>query len=420
MRTIADFHIHSRFARATSRDLNLNTLSKGSKLKGIDILGTGDYGHPIWLKELKDGLSDKDDSGIFSHNDVNFILTTEVSTIYEDKIKVRKIHHVIHAPSFEIVDQINEITGKYGNLKSDGRPILTIDSATLVEEIMEVNKDILIYPAHLWTSWFGAMGSKSGFDSLEECYQDQVKHIHAFETGLSSDPSMNWRLSKLDKFTQLSNSDAHSANPWRLGREANVFDLKKVSYREILEAIKKKDNKRFLFTVEVEPSYGKYHFDGHRNCNVNLTPEQTKRLNGICPKCKRKLTIGVLNRVEELADRPEGFVPKNIISFKTLLPLYEIISFSVGTGKLYSKKTIEENYKLINKFDNEFKVLLDVSKEDLLKATSEKIVDAIMKVREGKVKYVPGYDGNYGYPVFNEKFNLETMKIPSQKSLGEF
>ncbi len=420
MRIIADFHLHSRFSRATSKDLNLNSLSSGAKLKGLNLLGTGDWSHPSWIKELKETLTEMSGSGIYSFKDVNFILTTEVSTIFERGGKVRKIHHIIHLPSFEIAEQVNEILGKHGNLKSDGRPILTVDAVSLVEEAMKISKDIFIYPGHAWTPFFGAVGSKSGFDSLEECYQDQVKHIHALETGLSSDPPMNWRLSKLDRFALLSNSDAHSANPWRIGREANVFELKKLDYWELHKAIEEKDTKRFLFTVEVEPSYGKYHFDGHRNCNLWLTPDQTKKMNGICPKCKRRLTIGVLNRVEQLADRPEGFAPKDAIQFKTLLPLYEIISFAAGTGKLYSKSTIEENYKLIKTFGNEFNVLLEASREDLLKSTSEKVAHAIIKVREGKVKYVPGYDGNYGKPVFDENFKLEEMKIPSQKSLTEF
>jgi len=420
MRVIADFHLHSKYSRATSKDLTLDSLVNGAKLKGLNLLGTGDFGHPIWLKNLKEKLRGVSDSDIFEYKGINFILTTEVATFFEVNGKVKKVHHIIHAPSFETVDQINEALSKYGNLNSDGRPILTVDAPTLVEKIMKIDKDVFIYPAHAWTPWFGILGSKSGFDSLEECYGDQVKHIHALETGLSSDPPMNWKLSKLDKFTLLSNSDAHSANPWRLGREANVFELKKLTYWEILEAIKKKDRSKFLFTIEVEPSYGKYHFDGHRNCNISLTPEQTKKINGICPQCKRKLTIGVLNRVEELSDRPEGFQPKDAIPFKTLLPLYEIISFSMGAGKLYSKKIVEENYKLIKKFDNEFKVLLDVSKEDLMKVTDEKIADAIIKVREGKVRYVAGYDGKYGYPVFDENFKIEEMKMVSQRSLKEF
>jgi len=224
---------------------------------------------------------------------------------------------------------------------------------------MQISKDILIYPAHAWTPWMSCLGSKSGFDSIEECYQDRVKYIFALETGLSSNPPMNWRLSKLDKFTLLSNSDSHSPWTWRLGREANVFELKKLSYWKILDVIKNKDKKRFLYTIEVDPNYGKYHWDGHRNCGISLHPKDAIKLNNICPKCGKKLTIGVLHRVEELADRPEGFVPKDAIPFKSLLPLYEIISFATGVNQLYSRKVLKEHDKLIENFGNELNVLLN-------------------------------------------------------------
>ncbi len=417
MQVIADFHLHSKYARATSKNLDLDGLSGGAKIKGLNLLGTGDFTHPLWLGELKVKLKPNGD-GIFSYNGMNFILTTEVSTIYSIGDKVKKIHHNIHAPTFEIVEQINERLAKYGNLKSDGRPTLTLTSPELVEILMGISSEVLIYPNHAWTPWFSVFGSKSGFDSIEECYQDQTKNIFALETGLSSNPAMNWRLSQLDNITLLSNSDSHSANAWRLGREANIFQLEKLSYKEIHDAIKKKDKGRFLFTVEVDPNYGKYHFDGHRNCNVSLAPSESKRLNGICPKCKRKLTIGVLHRVEELADRAEGFVPKDAITFKSLLPLYEIISFVTGVNQLYSKKVIEEQNKLINKFGNEFNVLLNVSREELLKATNEKITDAIIKVREGKVNFIAGYDGVYGMPLFN---GAQVRKsYVNQRILSEF
>ncbi|MEM5883049.1 MAG: endonuclease Q family protein, partial [Candidatus Aenigmatarchaeota archaeon] len=281
-------------------------------------------------------------------------------------------------------------------------------------------RDVMITSSHIWTPWRSILGSKSGFNSIEECYQDQTKNIFSLETGLSSDPSMNWRLSSLDKFTLVSNSDSHSPHPWRLGREANVFDLEKVTYWKILDATKKKDKKSFLYTIEVDPNYGKYHFDGHRNCSISLHPKDAIKLNNICPKCKRKLTIGVLHRVEELADRPEGFIPKDAIPFKTLLPLYEIISFAWGSGELYSKKVLEEHDKLIEKFGNELNVLLNVPKEELLKVTNEKIADAIIKVREGRVKYIPGYDGVYGSPVFDERFEIKKEKFHVQKNLKQF
>jgi uncharacterized protein (TIGR00375 family) len=419
MRFYCDFHIHSRFSRATSRNLNLDSLADGAKLKGLNVLGTGDFTHPLWLKEMRGQLSSVEDHGFFTYKGMNFVLTAEISTIFETGGKTRKIHHVIHAPSFEIVDQINEIVGRYGNLMSDGRPILSIDAPTIVEEIMSVNKSVFIYPAHNWTPFFGCMGSKTGFDSIDDCYKDQAKNIHALETGLSSDSPMNWRLSRLDRYTPISNSDSHSATPWRLGREANVFELNQLDYWEICDAIKNKDKKKFLFTVQVDPSYGKYHYDGHSGCGVNLSPEQAKKFNDICPKCGKKLTIGVLHRVEELADRPEGFVPENAVPFKKLLPLYEIISFSVGSGQLYSKKLIEENYKLIGKFGNEFNVLLDVPEAELLKNTAEKIAKAVIAVRAGGVKYVAGYDGEYGYPIFDES-RVPKSRFGSQKSISDF
>jgi len=420
---IADFHFHSKYSRATSKNTDIPNLARGAKLKGLQLLGTGDFTHAKWLEELKNKLEPSED--VFVYDGVNFILTGEVCTIFTHEHKTRKVHHVLHAPNFEVVEQINEILAKWGKLQSDGRPILIVTAPEMVEAVMEVDKNIFIYPAHAWTPWFSVFGSKSGFNSMEECYQDQTKHIHALETGLSSDPPMNWRLSSLDKFTQLSNSDSHSPNPWRLGREANAFEMKKITYDEIHDAIKKKDREKFLFTVEVDPCYGKYHFDGHRIHGISLTPKEAIKLKNTCPACGKPLTIGVLHRVEELADREEGFVPKDAIPYKSLLPLYEIISFVTGVNQLYSKKVIEQQDKLIAYFKNEFNVLLNATKDELLKVTSEKIADAVIAVREGKVKYVAGYDGVYGRPVFSEeefeKIEKEIKaKAKEQRSLKDF
>jgi uncharacterized protein (TIGR00375 family) len=396
--------------------MDIEHIANGAKIKGIDVVGTGDFTHPVWIKELKAKLKEED--GIYKHEDIYFILTGEVSTIFEVDGKIKKVHHTIHSPDFDTVEQINEQLKKYGNLEVDGRPTLTMTATELVEILMKINPEVLIYPSHAWTPWFSVFGSKSGFDSLEECYQDETKNIFALETGLSSDPPMNWRLSKLDRFSLVSNSDSHSANPWRLGREANVFDLKENGYKEIHEAIRKRDKKKFLFTIETNPNYGKYHFDGHRNCNISLSPQESKKYNGFCPNCKRRLTIGVLSRVEQLADRPEGFVPKDAIPFKSLLPLYEIISHVRGIDQLYSQKVIVEQNKLIDRFGNEFNVLLNISKEELAKVVDEKVADAIVKVREGKVKFIPGYDGVYGKPVFDEK-EIEKRKI-EQRSIKDY
>jgi uncharacterized protein (TIGR00375 family) len=404
--------------------MNLEGMSKGAKVKGVNLLGSADATHPRWFEALKSKLKPIEGTGLFEYDDVYFMLTAEVGTVYQQEGKKRDIHHLIHAPSFEVFEQINEALCKYGNLEVDGRPILNLTSPELVEILKEISDDIFVAACHIWTPWKSLFGSKFGFDSVEECYQDQTKHIFLLETGLSSDPAMNWRLSSLDKFTLVSNSDSHSPHPWRLAREANVFELEKLTYWEIFDALKKKDSSRFLFTVEVEPSYGKYHFTGHRNCKVSLHPKDAIKLNNICPRCGRKLTVGVLQRVEELADRPEGYVPKNAIPFKTLLPLYEIISFVTGVNQLYSKKVLQEYDKLIAKFGNEFNVLLNVPKEELLKVTNEKIADAIVRVREGRINYIAGYDGVYGKPIFDEK-EFEKLKkqkpvLQIQKSLKDF
>ncbi len=418
MQYIADFHLHSKYSRATSKDLSLETLSTGSKIKGLNLLSAPDFTHPVWLKEMKSKLL-SESNGIFNFNGINFLLTSEIATIDTFQGKTRHVHHNIHAPSFDVVDQINEQLRKFGDLKSDGRPMLTVSPAEVVEILMGISNDILIYPNHAWTPWRAVFGAIGGYNSLEECYQDQTKHIFALETGLSSNPPMNWMWSKLDGITFLSNSDAHSANPWRLGREANVFELNKLTYDEINDAVKKKDGKRFLYTIETSPEYGKYHITGHRDCNVSMNPKDAIKLNNKCPRCGRKMTVGVLQRVEELADREEGFVPDNAIPFKSLLPLYEIISFVTGVNQLYSKKVIEEQNKLIDRFGNELNILLNVSREELIKVTNEKISDAIIKVREGNVRFDAGYDGVYGKPIFNDAIQIKQTSI-DQKSLADF
>jgi len=415
---IADLQIHSPYSRATSKNITIESLAKGGKLKGLNLIGTGDFAHPLWYSHIKQKLEPIEDSGIFQFDKMNFMLTNEVSTIYTEENKTRKIHHLIFAPNFEIVDQIIEQLTKKANLKSDGRPILSgVSSPELVDMLIGVSKDILIIPAHVWTSWFGALGEFSGFNSLEECYKDRVKYIYAFETGLSSDPPMNWAISKLDRFTIVSFSDAHSSNPWRLGREFTAFDLKKLSYSEIFDAIKNKDRKKISFTGEVPPDYGKYHFDGHRNCKVSLSPEEAKKFNSFCPVCKKKLTIGVLHRTKLLADREDGFVPKDAIPFKTLLPLYEVISYALGVNALYSKKVLDIHDRLIDRFGSELNVTMTISQDELAKVCEPRIAEAIIKVREGKVKYEAGYDGVYGKPLFG---GIAEKNIIEQKSLKEF
>jgi len=408
MKFIADFHLHSKYSRATSPQMDLENLDKWAKIKGIKVVGTGDFTHPEWFKNLKEKLEPAE-TGLFklknSDSQTRFILTTEISCIYSKKFKVRKIHILVFAPSFEIVEKINTHLGWLGNLKSDGRPILGLDVKELAKIVLNVSQDCLIVPAHLWTPWFSLFGSRSGFDSIEECFEDYSKYIYAGETGLSSSPDMNWRLSALDKITLISNSDAHS--PAKLGREANVFDTE-ISYPAIIEAIKSKSPQKFLYTIEFFPEEGKYHYDGHRLCGISLSPTESKKYNNICPRCGRPLTIGVLNRVDSLADRPEGFKPENAIPFKSLIPLAEIIADAVSQG--VGTIEVDKEYKsLIEKFVNEFNILMNVSRSDLEVVTLPEIAEGIIRVREGEVQIEPGYDGVYGKIRIFQKGEQKTL-----------
>jgi len=415
MKLIADLQVHSRFSRATSKQVNLENLEKYAKIKGLNLLGTGDITHPGWLKELKAGLNE-DDSGILkSKSGFNFILQGEISNIYTQDGKQRRIHNVILAKNFEIVEQIQETLKKKGRIDYDGRPIFGFNCMELVEMMKNIDEKIEIIPAHAWTPWFSLFGSMSGFDSVEECFKDQAKHIHAIETGLSSDPAMNWRLSQLDKYILVSSSDAHSFWPWRIGREANVFDIEP-TYDNLIDAIRTR--KGFLYTIEVDPNYGKYHLDGHRSCNICMEPKESLKNKNICPKCKRPLTIGVLNRVEQLADREEGYRPEGAVLFKSLIPLSDILA-SLLNSSVASKTVFSEYYKLIKNFQTEFNVLIEAKKEDLIKAADEKIADAIIAVRERKVKIKPGYDGVYGQLIF-ENSEAKSTKDKKQQGLDKY
>ncbi len=401
MRFVADLQLHSKYAMATSKDMDLEHMAVGATSKGLNLLGTGDFTHPLWFEEMKSKLEPIPGSGLFSYAGMTWMLSGEVSTIYKQDGRTRKVHHLIYAPDFETAALANATLSRYGDLASDGRPVLTgIDSPELLERLTGISDSLVVIPAHAWTPFFSVFGSKSGFDSLKECYQDQAKKIFAVETGLSSDPPMNWRLSQLDTVSLVSNSDAHSPNPWRLGREANVFELSRLTYREIFDCIRKKDRSRFLYTIEVDPAYGKYHYSGHKACGVSLAPTDSERIGNVCPKCGKKLTVGVLQRVEQLADRPEGYVPPGSIPFKRLLPLYEVISFATGVNRLYARGVIEEQDKLIRAFQNELSVLIEAEYEALTRVTKKKVADAILALRENRVKVVPGYDGVYGRPTF--------------------
>lgn len=391
-RIIADLHVHSGFSRATSKDMNVATMALWAKKKGINLLGTGDFTHPIHFANLKAALKSAG-NGLYttSIEPVFFMLTAEISSIYSFKGKVRRIHNIIISPSIEVAEKINRALQKRGNLSSDGRPILGTPAKDLLKIVLDISDDCLFVPAHAWTPWFSIFGSNSGFDSIEECFGEYSKYIYAIETGLSSDPEMNWRLSALDKITLISNSDAHS--PGKLGREANIFNCK-MDYYEIMDAIKRKDKKRFLYTVEFFPEEGKYHYDGHRLCNILFSPEETKKQNNICPVCKKPLTVGVMNRVNEIADRKEGFIPDNAIPSKHMVPLEEIIAEAFNT-KVNTVKVKREYEKLVA-LHTEFEILIDLPEAELYKIADRKITEGILKVRAGDINIIPGYDGVYG------------------------
>ena len=423
---ISDFHVHSKYAYACSEQLNIKNIDNAAKEKGIDLLGTGDFTHPLWIKEIKDELSESEE-GIYesksSGTGTRFILSSEVCTvfggdkdqksIFDKSGSVRKIHNCILAPSIEIAEAINSFLSEHGSLVGDGRPILSISAEELVEGIRSISNDAFIFPAHAWTPWFGVFGSMSGFDSLKMAYGNQSKHIHALETGLSSDPSMNWRLSSLDDIALLSGSDAHSLP--NLGREATVIDIEKdkLSYKNLIEAIKKR---RISRTIEFYPEEGKYHYDGHRKCNISMDPSESRKFNNLCPVCRRRLTIGVMHRIDDLADRPDGFVLESGIPFSHIIPLQEIIAFVSKKGK--NTNYVKNIYsKLISTFGNEFHILLKSTIEELGEAEKD-VATAIENIREERVNIIPGYDGVFGIiDLLNE---LKEKKSGKQKTISDF
>jgi len=391
MKFIADFHIHSKYSRATSKDMDIQHIWEWAKLKGITLMGTGDFTHHLWLEELKHTLEDLG-NGLFKYKDVYFILTSEISSIYSKKGKGYRIHNMVLSPSFKTTDKINNTLAQHGNLASDGRPILGMDAAELARIVFDIDENCMVVPGHIWTPWFSLFGSMSGFDRIEDCFEKQTPKIFALETGLSSDPAMNWRLSALDRFTLISNSDSHS--PSKIGREANVFDCE-LNYKNIREVLMTKDKKRFLYTIEFFPEEGKYHFDGHRLCGVRWSPKDTKQSKGKCPKCGKMVTVGVMNRVEQLADRPEGFVPEKNIPYKHLIPLDEIIAEAKGVAK--NSVSVERDYRgYVARFGTEFEILTAVPEDELRKNLPQRVAEGIIRVRKGKVNIKAGFDGEYG------------------------
>ena len=427
MQFIIDVHLHSRFARATSRELNPSNLHKWSALKGVDVVGTGDYTHPEWFAELSEQLEPAEE-GLYQlkaawreaveqelpehcRREVRFMLSVEISTIYKKGDKTRKIHHVVILPTLESVARLNRRLGAIGNLQSDGRPILGLDSRDLLEICLEADENVLFVPAHIWTPHFAALGASSGFDSLEECYGDLLPHIFAVETGLSSDPPMNWRLSALDRYAIVSNSDAHS--PQKLAREATCFDTE-CSYPGIYAALKDRDPARFLGTLEFYPEEGKYHYDGHRKCAVCYKPAQTLAAEGICPVCGRKLTVGVLHRVERLADRPDGFRPDFAPSYEYLIPLDEVIGAAIGVGPK-SKKVRAVYDRLLAEIGPELDVLRHAGLAAIESCAGPLVAEGVRRMRCGEVDIYPGHDGEYGViSVFSEE---ERTRLKGQGAL---
>ncbi len=418
--------MHSRYAGGCSEKLTLPNMSVTAKEKGLGILGTGDFTHPLWAKEIKDCLQPAEE-GLFTSKgagEVRFVLSAEISTVFNEKggsagifsidRNVKKVHNCILAPSIETMEQISSALAKYGNLSTDGRPTLNMSAPELVEAVHSVDSGVFVFPAHVWTPWFGVFGSRSGFDSIKEAYQDQAKHIYAIETGLSSDPGMNWRVSDLDKYAIISTSDAHSLP--KLAREAVVLDIEKekLSYKEIIGRI---ISKRLERTIEFYPEEGKYHYDGHRKCDVSLSPEEAKKFNDICPVCRKKLTIGVMHRINELADREEGYTPKNAVPFVHAIPLQEVIAYVMNKG--VGTKSVQELYtRLMSEFETELNVLIDAD-IGRIEGVDYELGRAIRNIREEKVRIQPGYDGVFG--VIDILGREKAEKRPEgQKSMNDF
>ena len=427
MKFIADLHVHSKYSRATARNLDLENLYVAAQLKGVTVVGTGDFTYPAWIEEISEKLVEAE-PGLFKLKEelarqcdaqvpescrgpVRFLLVTEISNIYKKTGRTRKNHNLVFAPDIEVARQFSNRLDKIGNIKSDGRPILGLDARDLLETLLETSVDAFLIPAHIWTPWFSVLGSKSGFDSIEECFEDLTPHIFAVETGLSSDPAMNWRVSSLDGFTLVSNSDAHS--PLNLGREANLFNTE-LSYPAIKSALKTGDSDQFLGTFEFYPEEGKYHIDGHRVCDISFWPATTLKHEGVCPVCDKPLTLGVLYRVEELADRKKGQKPSRSAPYFNIIQLKDILSeiFRVGPN---SKKVQQAYQFVLDKLGSEFNILQNLDTIAIEKAGISLLPEAIERMRRQEISVIPGYDGQYGrVQIFKEH---ERASLMGQQSL---
>lgn len=409
MRYIADFHIHARYAHATSKLMNIPSLARWGQLKGIQVMGTGDFTHPLWQAELQHYLQEAE-PGLFSlkpqyqkdvsektfalcRSEQRFLLSSEIATIFRRNKKVYKLHSLVLAPSFQAIEKISLILGEIGNVVADGRPILGLDVKDLLKIVLDVSPDCMLIPAHIWTPYFGLFGSKSGFDSVEECFEELTPHIYALETGLSSNFLMNARLSQLDKYTLLCNSDAHSLP--NLGREANVMHTSEFSYYGITNALKKNDSAQMVAGIEFFPERGKYYGNGHRACKMYSDLEETVRNNGICPVCKRPMTIGVLQRVEQLADRTEEQALQSMHQRFRVLPLQDLIADFYGV-ETTSKKVQALYFTMLEHLGCEFYILLKAPIQDIERYSTLQIAQAIQAMRKGEVTVQPGFDGEYG------------------------
>ncbi len=416
---ISDLHVHSYFSRATSKDLNLESLYQWAKIKGINVVGTGDFTHPEWFSELKEKLQ-PDGSGFFTLKDppdgpaipgiqtkdidVRFCLTTEISSIYKYGDRVRKNHNLVFAPDLDTVERLNHKLASIGNLEADGRPILGLPSRDLLEIVLETSERAHLVPAHIWTPWFSTLGSKAGYDSIDNCFRDLSDHLFAVETGLSSDPAMNWKLSALDRFTLISNSDAHS--PSKLGREANLLDTE-LSYDAMFNAFQTGDG--FMGTYEFYPQEGKYHHDGHRKCDISFEPQHSLKHNNICPQCGKPLTVGVLHRVEALADRDKSRQPTGAADYQYIIPLPEVLGEILDVGP--NTKTVQKKFRrTISTFGNEFSLLHEVPIENIRKKAGPVLAEAIKRIRNNEVHPQPGYDGVFGVINVFEHGEIERIR----------
>lgn len=420
MRIITDWHLHSKYSRACSKDLTLENNALWCEKKGVNVLGTADFTHPAWFSEIQEKLEEVE-QGMYrlksgKHEEVRFMMTTEVSQIYKRGDKARRVHNIILSPSIEAVAEINKWLEADGfNLKADGRPILGLDSEKMYKKLREIDKRILVIPAHAWTPWFAIFGSKSGFNSIEECFGEMTPYIYAVETGLSSDPLMNRSLSALDNVMLISNSDAHS--PRNFGREANVFELEKdkVTYDEFARILRERDTSKFKYTIEFHPEEGKYHTDGHADCKFWCTPKETQKHGGRCPHCKKQITVGVLSRVNELADREIKKIPEGHVPFKSIVPLQEVIAESLGLKTTGGKKVQEMYEQMIEKIGTEFEILLDIKIDEIEAKSNPVVAEAIRRMRANELDIRPGYDGIYGsVKIFNEE---NPRPVPKQDSL---